>query len=76
MSDDRRNPTLDDMSRTDGKPLTHVRNDDLMPLPPPLDDTARERPWKPLSDQAQNRYECLIDDNCAVSVPKPATKAE
>jgi Fe-S oxidoreductase len=67
---------LSDMSRRDGTPLAHVENQDLMPLPSPLDDPARERPWTPLTDQAKNRYECLLDDTCAVSVPKPATKAE
>ena len=34
---------LSDMSRRDGVPLTHVENADLMPLPAPLDDPARER---------------------------------
>jgi len=67
---------LGDMSRQDGEPLAHVDNLDLMKLPAPLDDPARERPFPPLSPQARARYECGLDDTCAVSVPKPATKEE
>jgi Fe-S oxidoreductase len=73
---DRKKPRLEDMSRPDRKPLTHVEHGDLMPLPPPLDDPAREHGWTPLSDQTRERYECLLDDTCAVSVPRPATKEE
>jgi len=42
--------------------------------PAPLDDPARDRGWKPLSDQTRTRYECILADTCAVSVPVPATK--
>jgi len=73
---DRTKPRLEDMARTDHEPLTHVEADDLMPLPPPLDDPARRHPWTPLTDQTRERYECLLDDTCAVSVPRPATKEE
>ena len=31
---------ISDASREDGQPLTHVENEDLMPLPAPLNDPA------------------------------------
>jgi len=67
---------LSDMWRRDGRPLVHLDNDDLMPLPAPLDDPAREHGWTPLSAQATEKYECALDDTCAVSVPKPSSKEE
>ena len=53
---DRTAPGLGSMSNPDGAPITHVENGDLMPLRAPLDDSARERPWTPLSAQATARY--------------------
>jgi Fe-S oxidoreductase len=67
---------LTDMSRRDGQPLVHLENQDLMPLPAPLDDPAQVRPWSPLNPQSIARYECILDDTCAVSVPKPANRDE
>ena len=64
------------LARPDREPLARLRAGDLMPIPAPLDDPARERPFKALSDQATSRYECILDDTCAVSVPRPATKAD
>lgn len=66
-------PDLTSMSRPGGDPIAHVDSSSLMPLRAPLDDPARERAWKPLSDQAKLRYECILDDTCAVSVPRPPT---
>jgi len=67
---------LSDMWRDDDQPLLHLENSDLMPLPAPLDDPSKDRPWTPLSEQARQRYECRLDDTCAVNVPKPKSKAE
>jgi Fe-S oxidoreductase len=67
---------LRDMSKEERKPLIHLENQDLMPLPPPLDDPARDHGWTPLSVQAQQNYECALDDTCAVSVPKPKSPEE
>jgi Fe-S oxidoreductase len=64
------------LARRDREPLARLRAGDLMPIPAPLDDPARERPFKALSDQATSRYECILDDTCAVGVPRPATKAD
>ena len=34
-----------DMSRKDGEPLTHVDNQDLMPLPAPFDSPEKDQPF-------------------------------
>jgi len=67
---------LHDMSREDSQPLTHVENSDLMPLPAPLESPEKDREWQPLSEAAREKYECGLDDTCAVNIPKPKTKAE
>jgi Fe-S oxidoreductase len=67
---------LSDMSRRDREPLLRLENTDLMPLPEPLDDPARERAWTALSEKVRAQYECLLDDTCAVSIPRPASKEE
>ncbi len=67
---------LSDMAREDGRPLLHLENDELMPLPRPLDDPSQERPWRPIPESAREKYECILDDTVAVNVPKPKTKAE
>jgi len=66
----------EDMSREEKKPLVHLDNEDLMPLPPPLDDPAKDHKWAPLSAQAREKFECLLDDTCAVNVPHPKTPEE
>jgi len=67
---------LSDMWREDREPIARVENQDLMPLPAPLDDPAAEHPWTPLSAQARERYECRLDDTCALSLPCPKTPEE
>ena len=67
---------ISDMSRTDKQPLIHLENQDLMPLPAPLDDPSKDHNWTPLSAQAKQKYECSLDDTLAVSVPQPKTKEE
>jgi Fe-S oxidoreductase len=67
---------LEDMSRSDRRPLTHLENDGLMPLPAPLDDPSKDHNWPPLSEQVRERYECSLDDTCAVSIPRPKSKEQ
>src|SRR3974390_1665099 len=66
-------PNLDlkDMSRPDHRPLIHVENSDLMPLPAPLDNPAADHAGKTLTAQATERYECALDDTCVLSLPRP-----
>jgi Fe-S oxidoreductase len=65
---------LSDISRPEKRPLAHLENVDLKPLPHPFEDNARERAWVPLSEQIRAKYECSLDDTCAVNVPQPKTR--
>jgi len=67
---------LADMSRPDREPLVHLENGELMPLPAPLDDPAKDHAWRALSEQARQQYECGLDDTCVLSFPRPKTPAE
>jgi Fe-S oxidoreductase len=67
---------LSQMAREDREPLVHLDHADLMRLPAPLEDPAQDHHWAPLSAQARERYECGLDDTCAVNIPQPKTKAE
>jgi Fe-S oxidoreductase len=67
---------LADMSRADREPLVHLENDGFTPFPPPLDGAAHDHAWTPLSQQARERYECGLDDTCALSLPQPKTEQE
>ncbi len=67
---------LSSIASVDMQPLVHLENADLMPLPAPLDHPAADRPWAALAEQAKTRYECALDDTCAVSVPKPASPGD
>ncbi len=62
-----------------GKPseqLTHVAQEDLSPLPAPLDEPGAEPEWTPLSEDIRAKYEATLDDTLAVGVPKPQSKEE
>jgi Fe-S oxidoreductase len=72
----KKNLKLSEMSREDGQPLVHLDGKDLMPLPAPLNDPAQLPAFQPLSAQAAERYEGILDDTCAVFVPKPKSKEE
>lgn len=79
MSDERAKKErlrLGDMARRDRQPLIRLENADLMPLPPPLDDPAKDHNWAPLSSTAKEKYECTLDDTCAVNIPQPKTPEE
>jgi Fe-S oxidoreductase len=67
---------LNDMSLRERKPLVHLENRDLMRLPYPCADPATDHNWTPLSEQIRSKYECILDDTCAVNVPQPQTAEE
>jgi Fe-S oxidoreductase len=68
--------TLKEFARADRGPLIHLDNEDLMPLPDPLAGPAADHAWTNLSAQCKDRYECSLDDTCAVNVPRPKTAEE
>src|SRR5690242_104921 len=47
-----------------------------MPLPAPFDSPERDHEWAKLSAQAKEKYECGLDDTCALNLPHPKTKEE
>ncbi len=67
---------LSDMSRPDRKPLTHLENEELMPLPYPLDSPEKDHDWKTLTEKVVASVECGLDDTCAINIPQPKTKEE
>jgi Fe-S oxidoreductase len=67
---------LKSLSEPGREPLLHLENLDLMPLPEPLETTEKDRPWNELTAQAQARYECGLDNTCAVNVPQPQSPEE
>ncbi|MFB3915583.1 MAG: (Fe-S)-binding protein [Terriglobales bacterium] len=58
------------------EPLIKLSNDELLPLPPPLETPEKAKLWPALSDEFKSKYECALDDTCAVNVPQPKTAAE
>ncbi len=67
---------LRNMSRQNREPLTHLENEQLMPLPCPFESPAKDHGWTPLPQQVKEKFECGLDDTCAVSIPQPKTTAE
>lgn len=67
---------LRDAARLDRAPLLHLENEDLMPLPALIESPAQDHAWRPLSEQCRSRYECGLDDTCAVNVPQPKSREE
>ena len=67
---------LSNMSQTKRDPLTHLENEELMPLPAPLDGPEKDHSWTPLSQQSKDKYECGLDDTCALNLPQPKTPEE
>jgi len=54
----------------------HVADDDLMPLPPPLDDSSQEQPWRPLEAATRSKLEASLDDTLILDIPRPETEEE
>ncbi len=67
---------LRDMSQSERDPLIHLENTDLMPLPAPLDSPEKDRAWAALSQQVTDKYECGLDNTCALNLPQPKTPEE
>jgi Fe-S oxidoreductase len=71
-----RKTSLSDMSKREKEALIHLENGDLMPLPAPYDGPTQERAWPPLSTEVREKYECSLDDTCALSIPQPKSREE
>jgi Fe-S oxidoreductase len=67
---------IEDVSRNKDKQWAHVPNEELMPMPHPLDDPAKEPEWREISDEAKEKYECSLDDTIILNLPKPKNEEE
>ena len=67
---------LTDMSLPGRKPLAHVENKDLMPLPYPLESPEKDHGWTALTEKVMGAVECGLDDTCALNIPQSKTKEE
>ncbi len=67
---------LQDISRPSDEPLITLTSEDLMPLPPPLDQPENKPPYLPLSESQKKNYECSLDGVSALSLPKPKNREE
>lgn len=65
-----------EMSEPRRERLIHLENEDLSPLPPPLETPEKDKPWGLLSERFTYTHECALDNTCAVSIPQPKTEAE
>ena len=68
--------SLQDISRPSEEPLVTVSSEDLMLLPPPLDQSETNPPYPPLSESQKKNYECSLDGVSALNIPKPKSKEE
>lgn len=76
MSQDKNaNFRIEDISKP-SKQWSSVDQDDLMPLPKPLDDKSKEPVWEPLPEATREKYEASLDDTLLLNLPKPETKEE
>ena len=66
---------IEDISK-DTVQWTHIENEDLMPLPPPLDDKSREPEWRKIPVEVKEGFECSLDDTLLLNLPKPKTEEE
>lgn len=71
----KKNFKLEDISKPGGQ-WTHIANEDLMPLPAPLDTLEAEPEWRSLSDEVREKFECGLDDTLVLNIPKPESKAQ
>jgi len=76
MKAERKKIRLQDISNLADDPLITVVADDLMPLPPPLDQQEKKAPYPLLSENQKKNYECSLDGVSALSLPKPKNKEE
>ncbi len=68
--------TLHDIGRTTEEPLLSMREEDLMPLPPPLGQAQKKPAISPVTEVQRKMYDCSLDGVSALSLPKPKNKSE
>ena len=66
---------IEDISKGSGD-LIEIKPEELMKLPAPYDTVESQPPFKPLSDEAREKFECSLDGTVAIKLPKPKNKEE
>ncbi|MBI4199524.1 MAG: (Fe-S)-binding protein [Chloroflexi bacterium] len=56
--------------------LIRIENEDLMPLPAPLDDANREPTWKDLTEETREKFEASLDNTLLLNIPRPRSQTE
>lgn len=66
---------IEDISKPSPK-LSELLKEDFKPLPAPYDTPESTPDFKPLTEEAIEKYESSLDDTIVLSFPKPETKEE
>ena len=67
---------VEDIGKHPDEPLSPVRLQDLVPLPPPYDKFDEETEWKEIKDTVKDGLVCNLDGVVASPLPKPKDAAE
>jgi len=67
--------SINDFAHKEGQ-LVNVDGSQFLPLPPPYDKLPELSKIKPLSEEAQKKYECDLDGVTAFKFPRPQTEEE
>jgi hypothetical protein len=67
--------SIRDFSNKEGQ-LVRLDVSQFPPLPPPYDKLDEEYSIKPLSEEAQKKFECDLDGVIAIKFPRPETDEE
>lgn len=72
----RKRVKIEDISKKPSKQLTDLNKEDFKTLPAPFNTPESTPDFAPLSEAAQEKYECSLDGTIAVSIPKPKDEKE
>ncbi|MHC5007029.1 MAG: (Fe-S)-binding protein, partial [Planctomycetota bacterium] len=67
---------VEDIGKHPDEPLSEVRLEDLVPLPPPYDKFDEEAEWKEITEKTREGLVCNLDGVVASPLPRPANEAE
>ncbi|MHC4274207.1 MAG: (Fe-S)-binding protein, partial [Planctomycetota bacterium] len=67
---------VEDIGKRPDQPLSPVRLEDLVPLPPPYDKFDEETEWKEIKESSRDGMVCNLDGTVASPLPRPQNEAE
>ena len=65
---------VEDIGRHPDEPLSPVKLEDLVPLPPPYDTFDEEAEWKEITAKTREGLVCNLDGVVASPLPRPASE--